>query len=64
LRRAVELEPDYEVARYNLAVAQIALKNRAAALEQYAFLQHSNSDLAQQIYAMMFRKRLLVIKAK
>ncbi|MFN2509980.1 MAG: tetratricopeptide repeat protein [Pyrinomonadaceae bacterium] len=62
LRRAVELEPDYEMARYNLVVAQIALKNRPAALEQYAFLRQSNSNLAQQVYAIMFRKKLLVIK--
>jgi tetratricopeptide (TPR) repeat protein len=61
-KRALEIEPDFEAAHYNLALAQLATQNKAAALEQYALLQSTNAELAQQLYKIIYSNQLLLAK--
>ena len=59
LKRALELATNLDEPRYNLALAELANRNKPAALEQYAFLKRNNSSLAQQLHAVIYRKQLL-----
>ena len=64
LKRALELATSLDEPRYNLALAELANRNKPAALEQYAFLQRTNSPLAQQLHAVIYRKQLLPVERK
>ena len=55
LKRAVHLDPRRADARFNLALAQLANRNKAGAISQYNFLKESNPELAQKIYGWIFR---------
>jgi tetratricopeptide (TPR) repeat protein len=61
LTQALKLNPKHETARYNLALAQIALRNKAAALEQHAFLKRTNPFLAQQLYQAIYNDKVLLV---
>jgi tetratricopeptide (TPR) repeat protein len=63
LQRALELEPNNDIARYNLGVAYLAAKNKSAALEQYAILKRTDETRAQQLYELMFGKHILSAKS-
>ena len=63
-KRALELAPNLDEPRYNLAVAELANRNRTAALEHYAFLQRSNSALANQLHQVIYRKQVLTVDGK
>ena len=61
-RRALELEPDNQTLRYNLAVAELGNKNKTAAVNQYSFLKQSNPDLAQQLYRILFADKVVFVR--
>jgi Flp pilus assembly protein TadD len=58
--RALELSPETERVRYNLALSNIALKNKEAALQQYHWLKAANADLAQKLYQIIYQD--LIVK--
>ncbi|HQU82783.1 MAG TPA: tetratricopeptide repeat protein [Pyrinomonadaceae bacterium] len=62
LRRAVNIEPNNEMMRYNLAIAQLAFKDKNSALEQYAFLKKTNENLAEKLFQTIFRGNILNTK--
>jgi Flp pilus assembly protein TadD len=47
--RALELDPEHEDTRFNLALAFLALENRAAAQRQLAWLEERNSSAAEPL---------------
>ena len=59
--RAVELNPGFEPARYNLALTQIMTNDRASAIRQYAQLKNSNPSLATALYKALYRDKLIFI---
>ena len=63
-KRALELAPTLDEPRYNLAVAELANRNKPAALEHYAFLKRSNSPLAKQLHEVIYRKQVLAVDRK
>jgi hypothetical protein len=56
------LEPEHEAARYNIALAHLALQNKSAALEQYAILKRGNASSAKALYKLIFSKWILSAK--
>lgn len=63
-KRAIETDPDRGLFRYNMAVAQMEGRNRAAVLSQYHLLQGSDPKLAAELARMIFRDRILVVGQK
>ena len=61
LSRAISLAPNNPSARFNLAVAQIALKNRREALEQYSFLKLRQPELARKLFERLFSSRMIKV---
>jgi len=61
-RRALELEPDNQTLRYNLAVAELGNKNKTAAVSEYSFLKQSNPELAQKLYKFLFADKVVFVK--
>jgi Flp pilus assembly protein TadD len=59
LRRAVELAPAAAQVRYNLAMAQVMTNNRGAVLEQYKFLKTSDPELANKLFKILFRDKVI-----
>lgn len=53
-KRAVELDSTLYAARYNLALTQLATKDRESAIKNYAFLKNSESKYAMQLYGYLF----------
>jgi len=64
LYRALALDPNYEAAHYNLALAQLAIKNRDAALVQYALLNNLKASLAQPLYEKIYATQLVFVPRK
>lgn len=58
-QQAVKLDARYEPARYNLALAQLATNDRAAALKQYSLLKTSNPAYAAALYKLIFRDKVI-----
>lgn len=58
--RAIEVVPDNLITHHNLAIAQLFNKNKAAALEQYAFLKKMDADLALHLYQIIYNGKLLL----
>jgi len=54
-KRAIALEPTLVVARFNLGVLDVSLKNKDAALEQYAVLKTLDTEVANRLLNMIFR---------
>jgi tetratricopeptide (TPR) repeat protein len=53
-KRAVELDSRLFAARYNLALTQLATKDRESAIKNYAFLKNSESKYAAKLYGYLF----------
>lgn len=64
LKKAVELQPDRPVYRYNLAIAQMAVNNGAGALSQYNLLKTSDPEIAAKLYKLMFADKLYTVEQK
>ena len=62
LNHALKLAPNLELARFDLAVAQIQMHNKPAAIEQYSFLKSTNPTIAEQLYRLIFENKLLLVK--
>ena len=58
-KSAVETDSELLEIRYNLAVAELAHRNRAAATSQYIFIKSENPRLADQLYRMLYGDKLL-----
>jgi tetratricopeptide (TPR) repeat protein len=61
LKRAIETAPDRGLFRYNMALAQMQGKNRAAVLSQYRLLRQSDPELARQLEKYIFKDKLLFV---
>jgi len=60
-KNAVEVAPDMLVSRYNLALVQLLLRNKAGAISQYNILKVENPELAAQLYTTMFSDKIVVV---
>jgi tetratricopeptide (TPR) repeat protein len=63
-KSAVEMAPDNVMVRYNLALAQMAIKNRPGAISEYNFLKTSDPALAEKVYQMLTRDQILSVNMK
>ena len=64
LKQALELAPNLDEPRFNLALAELANRNKPAALEHYAFLKRTNPALAEQLHRVIYRKQVLTVDGK
>lgn len=62
-KRAMEMDPTRAEVRFNLAVAQLAARDRAAVLRHYNFLKDSDPDLARKVYRMLYSDKLIFVNA-
>lgn len=60
--RALEITPENESVRYNLAIAQLAFKDKKAALEQYSFLKKTNTDLARKLFENIYKGKIIFLQ--
>jgi tetratricopeptide (TPR) repeat protein len=58
-KNAVEADPDLSELRFNLAIAELACKNKPAALSQYNILKKDNSNLADQLFHALFSDKVV-----
>lgn len=61
LMRSIALNPQYQPAQYNLALARLATGNRAAALRTYQNLRDSNPALALKLYKILYRDKVIYV---
>jgi tetratricopeptide (TPR) repeat protein len=61
LKRAVEIEPDSAMLRYNLALCLTATNNRAGALSQYSLMKQEDPALADQLYKYLYRDKIVFV---
>jgi tetratricopeptide (TPR) repeat protein len=61
LERATILRPDFAAAFLNLGVVNLNLKDREAALRQYAVLKTLDLRLAEKLYVIIYRDRVLQV---
>ena len=54
LRQAVSLDPGNSQIRFNLALADMAARNRDGAISQYKMLKTSDPQMADRLYRLMF----------
>lgn len=60
-REAVRLAPAEATYRFNMAVAEMADRDRPGALSQYNLLKRSDPKLADKLYQMMFADKLVAV---
>ena len=60
-KQAVEINPTLSQVRFNLAMAQIAMKNKAGALSQYHFLEESSPKLAEELSRLLFADKVIFV---
>ncbi|RJR34822.1 MAG: tetratricopeptide repeat protein, partial [Deltaproteobacteria bacterium] len=53
--QAIRLKPDYPEAHYELGLANLSLKNRAMALEEYKILMKLDMKLAQKLFGQIYK---------
>jgi len=58
-RQAVGIEPDHAQLRFNLAVAEMAVKNRSGVISQYNMLKKSDPEMAKRLYSLMFSDQVV-----
>ena len=61
-KHAIELRPDQPLVRFNLAIAQLAGGNREGALSQYKMLQTESRELADKLFQVLFRGKVVSIE--
>ncbi len=54
-KQAIRIDPDYADAHYNLGYAYVSLNDRDFALEHYKILKNLNSELANELYNMIYK---------
>ncbi len=62
LKEAVRLKPAYAEAQYNLGILLLCAGQRDAALRQYQTLKTLHPNLAQNLYAVLYRDLILSAK--
>ncbi|HEV7397231.1 MAG TPA: hypothetical protein VGN86_12025, partial [Pyrinomonadaceae bacterium] len=62
-QQALNLRPTYNEAHFNLALALLALRDRAGALEEYALLKSADPGLAAQLGEQLFRSKVVRLKS-
>ena len=60
-KSAVEADPERCEIRFNLAVAQLAMRNRDGAISQYRLIKERNSELANQLFQIIFQGKVLSV---
>ena len=60
-RQAISLMPDEPGFRYDLALADMAMRNTEGAISQYNLLKQSDPKLADKLYRMMFAGQVLTV---
>lgn len=55
------LKPEFAAAFFNLGVVNLSLKDKDAALNQYAVLKTLDRNLADRLYAMIFQEKILEV---
>jgi Flp pilus assembly protein TadD len=58
-KNAVEADPDLSELRFNLAIAELACKNKPAALSQYNILKKDDTKLADQLFQALFSDKVV-----
>jgi Flp pilus assembly protein TadD len=58
-RQAIKLKPDFAEAYNNLAILYLQRGERALALEQYALLKVLNYEMAEKLFALIYRDKIL-----
>jgi tetratricopeptide (TPR) repeat protein len=54
-KQAIRINPDYATAHVNLGVAYVYLNDRGSALEQYKILKSLDSELANQLFNLIYK---------
>jgi len=60
-KNAVETDSELFEFRFNLAIAQLALRNKAAAISQYNIIKTGDPKLADQLYRMLNGDKVLSV---
>lgn len=60
-KNAVELAPEMFEYRYNLAITHLSLRNKAGAISQYNILKVGNPELADRLFRILFRDKIVVV---
>ena len=60
--RAIELDPGFNLARFNLAEALQETGDRKFAIEQYAILKSQDPELAARLFAKLFGGKIVSVK--
>ena len=61
LRQATALKPEFATAFFNLGVVNLSLQDKGAALEQYAVLKTLDRTLADKLYRMIYKAKILQV---
>jgi tetratricopeptide (TPR) repeat protein len=62
--QAIQLNPDYAEAYFNLGIVYLSAKNKGAALEQYRMLKTINIALAKKFFSVIYEDKLLSVASK
>ncbi|HEY5401943.1 MAG TPA: tetratricopeptide repeat protein, partial [Pyrinomonadaceae bacterium] len=62
--QALLLKPDFAEAHNNLAIIYVQQGDRARALEQYTLLKAIDYELAQKLFAMIFKDKILTVGSR
>jgi tetratricopeptide (TPR) repeat protein len=60
-KQGVEIDPDNAQLRYNLAITLTAANNRAGALSQYGLMKEKDPALADQLYRVLYRDKIIYV---
>jgi tetratricopeptide (TPR) repeat protein len=60
-REAIRLAPEESGYRFNMALTEIAVRDRPGALSQYNLLKRSDPKLGDQLYKMIFADQLVAV---
>lgn len=63
-KRALEINPENEEIRYNLAQTQLKAGNKAAALVQYKVIEGKNPALARELYKSIYSDKVIFVEKK
>jgi tetratricopeptide (TPR) repeat protein len=64
LQRALELDPKFAQAQYNLGITYAARKDKRAALGLYATLKQLDAELGRKLFAEIFADKILDVSQK
>ena len=54
-KQAIKINPDFADAHYNLGLAYLLLNDRGSALEQYKILKSLDSELANELFNLIYK---------